>query len=187
MCLIIAGNLNKIAEVDLMTAWRNNPDGAGLLVLSKDPILRKAKTLEILLKTLDSLLPKTGKCEAVLHFRFATHGDKSTNNIHPFAMGKDTLLFHNGMVNLGDNKTSDTRELASILGRVKSLDDRIRLLECLSLGSRFLIANTKERSTMLVGHWHQHRDLWHSNEQLLPKRVSILNNQSWIHNWALPD
>jgi predicted glutamine amidotransferase len=187
MCLIVTGSLNDISKIDIATAWRNNPDGAGLLVLAKDPILRKAKTLEALLKTVDALLPKMGRCEAVLHLRFATHGDKSIKNIHPFGMGKDTFLFHNGMVNLGDNKDSDTKELASILSRVKSLDDRIRLLEALSIGSRYLIANTADRSTMLIGHWHQHKDLWYSNEQLVPKRVPIFNNQAWIHNWSLPD
>jgi predicted glutamine amidotransferase len=187
MCLIVTGTLTEIAKIDIATAWRNNPDGAGLLVLAKEPVLRKVKTLDALLKTIAKLSSPMGRCEAVLHFRFATHGDKSIKNIHPFAMGKNMLLFHNGMVNLGDNKDSDTKELASILSRVKSFDDRIRLLEALSIGSRYLVANTKDGTTTLVGQWHERGDLWYSNEQLLPKRMSILDNRAWVHNWSLPD
>lgn len=51
----------------------------------------------------------------VIHLRYATKGNKSYSNIHPFDTPSG-VMFHNGtMFGLGDTHTSDSQELAEIL------------------------------------------------------------------------
>lgn len=190
MCLIIEGKLKDIAAQPLERVWKSNPHGAGLLVFTtKGYRLTRHATLEGLRKEL-SLSKGDNERLAVLHFRFATHGSFGAENIHPFTIDKagSLLLFHNGMLcGLGNDKDSDTADLAKILTRVPNKVDKYRLLEALAGSSRFLVADLKARETVKIGDWHEHGRLWHSNTQLVPMRPRLIEKQAWIHGWALPD
>lgn len=190
MCLIIEGKLKDIAAQPLERVWKNNPHGAGLLVFTaKKYKLTRHVTLESLRKELTQSKADNERL-AVLHFRYATHGSFGAENIHPFAIDRigSLLLFHNGMLcGLGNDKDSDTADLANILTRVPNKIDKYRLLEALASSSRFLVADFKARETVKIGDWHEHGKLWHSNTQLVPvKRMGFLNERdAWIQNWKL--
>jgi glutamine amidotransferase len=48
-----------------------------------------------------------GHCQAIIHFRWATHGKKDTTNCHPFFVD-DLAVIHNGIVNI-DTKSDETK------------------------------------------------------------------------------
>jgi predicted glutamine amidotransferase len=46
-------------------------------------------------------------CQAVIHFRWATHGSRTIANCHPFLVARDLAVIHNGVVNIKCNVHSD--------------------------------------------------------------------------------
>lgn len=54
---------------------------------------------------------KFGGCQAIIHFRWATHGEHSTSNCHPFEITDQLAMIHNGVISIKcdiDAKRSDT-------------------------------------------------------------------------------
>jgi predicted glutamine amidotransferase len=134
MCIIFHSknkkSLPKLLELEAM--YYNNPDGMGLAI-------RFGKRWEILkglvdasdLKYLHKDLQSAN--EIVGHFRFATHGEISDENCHPFAVSECAViaskcesielgvLFHNGVIQgFGSETLSDTLHFTtSVLARCK--------------------------------------------------------------------
>jgi hypothetical protein len=45
-------------------------------------------------------------CQSIIHFRFATHGETSKDNAHPFMVGKGVAMIHNGVLDIKCNLNS---------------------------------------------------------------------------------
>ena len=115
MCIIIINqNAKNIPEHILHNASQQNPHGLGVVWLDTYEVTKhESKNYSIL----QSDRP------FIAHFRYATVGDISFDNIHPFVCGKneDELLMMNGSVfNVKTSKgQTDTEAIANQLGNIK--------------------------------------------------------------------
>jgi gamma-glutamylaminecyclotransferase len=105
----------------------------------------------------------------IAHFRYATIGEVSKANCHPFDINKDNILFQNGTVyGLGNKKKTDTQHLAEILSDVPPN----RWREVLEMNdSRFVTANLKTKKYTLYNKsdWTKVNDIWYSKTNVLDK------------------
>ena len=46
-------------------------------------------------------------CQAVIHFRWATHGSRTVANCHPFLVARDLAVIHNGIISIKCSVHSD--------------------------------------------------------------------------------
>lgn len=129
-----------------------------------------------------------------IHFRWATHGEISLENCHPFSAPRsDALVMHNGIIELtavpGKSKRSDTslfveRFMGSAPGPERSHHvsyfRRISLL--IGTRSTLLILHSKTGEFTIcnedVGVWIG--DLWYSNSDCLPWNIPMQADQGWL-------
>lgn len=109
MCILIAstdGELPTLAE--LYACEESNPHGIGIAWSDGDSLtIRKAMNLA---DFLPMLVDKPEDAPYVLHFRYATHGTVNLDNCHPFSIGGETAMAHNGILPWRSTEThSDTR------------------------------------------------------------------------------
>ena len=120
MCIAILNQPNSfIPKHQLKNAWDNNNHGAGIAYIDKGVVCSYHEPDSFdsfyeeyeYIRTLSDL-------PIMLHFRIATHG-KGKDMLHPHDVTPGRVsLVHNGIISgLGDNKISDTREYAEMLGK----------------------------------------------------------------------
>lgn len=121
MCLIVYKP--KEANFNLKTlfnGWNMNSDGAGFMVNDGTTFIQKKGffTYFSLLNALEQY--NNNNFSIVVHFRWATHGEKDMDNCHPFAINDGLAMVHNGVlnVNIEDKRYSDTWHFAQICKRV---------------------------------------------------------------------
>lgn len=140
MCVIIIKNRkNKVNKEDLIKASVMNPHGLGIFWTDTGEIQKTESDNFGFLLT---------DRPYIAHFRFATIGDISPENAHPFKIDKSNFLFQNGTNNnlyCSSGKT-DTQLLAEILKDVPE-KNRLDILELTN--SRYVIANTEKKSYLL--------------------------------------
>ena len=161
MCIIIIkDNKKQIKTETLIASSVKNPDGLGVLWLDKWNVTYHDSTDYMILKT---------KRPYIAHFRYATIGEVSKANCHPFDINKDNILFQNGTVyGLGNKKKTDTQHLAEILSDVPTN----RWREVLEMNdSRFVTANLKTKKYTLYNKsdWTKVNDIWYSKTNVLDK------------------
>lgn len=100
MCIAIVKPLGvDIPEINLRNSWIANPDGAGFCYVHKGKVrIEKGfTTLAEFLVAYKKAAEKYKRSNFLIHFRIKTHGDKSPENTHPFAI-KGGALIHNGTI-----------------------------------------------------------------------------------------
>lgn len=152
MCLIIHKPVAGIIPANILdNAETKNADGFGITYLD---------TMETF-KTLDydkARVMAENERPFVLHYRYATVGDVTAENCHPFP-AKDGVLYSNGTVgDLGDKDKSDTAVVADMLHRTpkRYWKNMLSMTEV-----RFCIINAKgvvERH----GEWHERGGIFYS-------------------------
>lgn len=171
MCLILRGRVENLLVLDLEYAELSNRDGFGVhtpngVLYSFDHKGKRGRGIRATLETLgrDTM--------ATIHFRLATHGGVSKANAHPFDIGSNTFLMHNGMLRGAEYDCplklhSDTALLSfSLVG--KPHKERCALLTSLAVSNRFcLLRGSKWRK---FGQWFfdDATCTWHSNRLILP-------------------
>lgn len=171
MCLILRGRVENLLVLDLEYAEFSNRDGFGVHTPT-GPLYsfdRKGKKGRGIRATLETLGRDT---MATVHFRLATHGTVNKDNAHPFDIGSNTFLMHNGILrgieyDCPEKLRSDTAILASSLA-AKPHKDRCALLTTLAVSNRFcLLRGSKWRK---FGQWFfdDASCTWHSNRLILP-------------------
>lgn len=157
MCLIIKNLDGKPIPFSVIrAAVKNNKDGYGRLDLPSGHV-RKTLDMEEALR----MAMEPGK--AVHHFRLGTAGGKTIENVHPFEITSNWLLFHNGTVPSFNGKTkSDSANLARFLGGMnkKHWAEAFELFD----GSRFLAIHRRTGECIQRGdQWTQKDGIWYSN------------------------
>jgi len=174
MCLILRGTVADLLSLDLVHAQRLNSDGWGVHTC-RSVYYSFGRTDDSIVNFLETRRPET---VATIHFRWATHGDVNIMNAHPFHLGEQTYLMHNGVLHgahFQHKKKSDTMRLAEILtdagpiARAYILDE---LTETDYYSNKFCIL--KGKTWQMFGDWHHDKssDTWHSNRSLLGYAVS---------------
>ncbi len=178
MCLLIAKHKQgQIAETALETAWESNPHGAGFAVPDGSGAVHICKflTFEEFIKAYREQDVKNR--QALIHFRFATHGVRTERNVHPFRVRRDVAFAHNGILSAmpGDKKLSDTgvfcRDIikpvsGGLFGSSRSEEAVRALLDAYARAesSKFALLTGDGRfviSNEVAGHWL--KGVWYSN------------------------
>lgn len=116
MCLIIAGKAAKIrdallnTEGMLLSIFKSNPDGIGVMYATKHKDERLLKVVKKLPNSLEqardfiSRMPDDTR-QCAIHFRWTTHGHTDLENCHPYTVLENQVaLMHNGVLSTGNSK-----------------------------------------------------------------------------------
>lgn len=109
-----------------------NKDGAGLSFVDDSGILQVMHSFDYdIVEKMIREFEKENR-EFVVHFRYSTAGNNSKDNLHPFYITDDLVMFHNGTIMefAGDKKKSDTRLFSEFLAEIgiHTMDD-VKLFE----------------------------------------------------------
>ena len=105
----------QIAKEYLKNSFRENHDGAGFAIARNAEV----KCFKGFFKFGDfwkAFKPYQNEA-AVIHFRWATHGEKNGDNCHPFLVcGGNMAVVHNGIIDIKtDGKKSDTATFCELV------------------------------------------------------------------------
>jgi len=181
MCLLIVKPAGKsIPESYLRNAYITNSDGSGIAI-ARDNKLIIEKSAKWGDGEIHKILEQNKDYNAVVHFRWATHGKTNYDNTHPFQLNDDWVAAHNGMIpsvtTIGDE--SDTRaflrqhvipllnvgvrlndkDILTMLGKSMCASNKMAFL---SADGSYGIANEAS------GHWLN--GVWYSNHSYLPSQ-----------------
>lgn len=157
MCLLIVKPKNttikNYANV-VLNAFQGNPDGFGIAWRKSDggtwAMKKGTWDVDTILKMTECL--NTADTESVIHFRFATSGRLDGNTCHPFRMGNNRLLFHNGVfAGLGSNTMSDTQE-AALMMKNETTDNAVKFFEELCGNYSKVVICENDKDIIIVNH-----------------------------------
>jgi hypothetical protein len=179
MCIAILNKNGIISESIIRTCADNNPDGMGMAWIESGTIktFKSMKDIDKIISLYQSIR-LDNESPIMLHFRIGTHGKKDVSNVHPFHIGENIVMCHNGIVDTPILKPdmSDTFHLSLFLSKLKTIENLIDInsieflftetfcgdyskLIFLDNDGRFSIANED------IGHWIG--DTWYSNKTYL--------------------
>lgn len=207
MCIAIYQAPGQRLDDDaIVNGWMNNPDGGGFSHLDDDNNIVTFRSLD-LTEFEDAYWTAWDTYGAsspfIVHMRWGTTGSNTVKNCHPFPIGKggvegmtltgtDTVMIHNGIININVPKLgdySDTRWYAErYLSRLPDgwLDDWA-LSEMVGdfIGSSklvFLTVDEKLNHNVYIinerqGFWNNKdtRDIWYSNSSCKASSVRYYN------------
>ena len=123
----------------------------------------------------------------LIHFRYATHGLKNVDNVHPFKVNTNLVFAHNGIINCvdDDNKLSDTqmynKQVLQKLDNSFLESNAIKLLIEESIGSsKLAFLDSNGHYTIInesSGHWNKHKSIWYSNDGYKKSKVFVRGGQ----------
>jgi len=149
MCIAILNQNHELSLETISNSWYNNPQGGGMLFVNKDTNkLQSFKTFELrqFYKAYLELLDLAKDGTMILHFRIATQGVKSVDNLHPFINDVSGLGFvHNGIISQHCDRSSKKSDTALFNDDVVS-----------KLSSDFVYdEDLQNRMTKYVGKWNK--------------------------------
>lgn len=149
MCIAILNQNHELSLETISNSWHNNPQGGGMLFVNKDTNkLQSFKTFELrqFYKAYLELLDLAKDGTMILHFRIATQGVKSVDNLHPFINDVSGLGFvHNGIISQHCDRSNAKSDTALFNDDVVS-----------KLSSDFVYdEDLQNRMTKYVGKWNK--------------------------------
>lgn len=114
MCQIIIKPKGKLLSIEnLDIAQEKNKDGQGVMWYNEDEKkMYYYKTLDYVAFK-DIIINHVKEHTAVVHLRWASKGEVTAENLHPFKTSHGAMLCHNGtLTSWGNDKVSDTQEFA---------------------------------------------------------------------------
>jgi len=182
MCIIIYKPKDRAIPLErLFYSKDRNPHGFGISWANK----RKVNIYKTM--CFDEFLEKYSKLsrfDCLIHFRYATKGEKTKENCHPFRINKNLIMAHNGTIQDLDgvnNKRSDSRAFAHSYvkpmvkidkGFTYSANGKKWLKGMISMQTNKLVfMNHHGNPTFIngdLGHWSM--GCWYSNETYKPRQ-----------------
>lgn len=193
MCLAIYKPRGvRIPENALEEGFRANPHGAGFAYVTSGRI-EVVKGLMTFNDFLSAWQLAEGR-QAIVHFRWATHGSRGEDMTHPFWVSRETAMIHNGMLEIpcsGDN--SDTAQYVhDVLSPMARRDQRFfarpwvkKMAEDAIRGSKMVfLRRTGEWCIWNEGAGHWKDGAWFSNHGYV-RTASAIGFRNW--KWADDD
>lgn len=172
MCVIMIKDNDKQPDINLLqNASLLNPDGLGIVWLDTNNITYHDSDDFDILYT---------ERPYIAHFRYATVGEISIENCHPFPIGNTgEYLMQNGTIkNLGDKSMTDTEHLASMLAEMPRYlwRDVLEMTEC-----RFVITDMHGYDVYNEHLWHEYDGIWLSKDNVIPD--FSYDSYGWTDGW----
>ena len=100
MCIIAVkkAGVPWLSYDEMKQCFINNPDGAGIAWVSEKGLHVKKGYFSFKKLWLD--ISKLEKYPVLLHCRLATHGSITSDNCHPFLLGNNVAIAHNGIIDM---------------------------------------------------------------------------------------
>lgn len=186
MCLIIAkygDNKTPVPKHYILNAASNNPHGFG--IVGMNPKVPDAPMVVNRTMDMEEAEGYIRQYEAlgfdfIAHMRFATAGEKNLANCHPFEIGQDAYLAHNGMINIAqpDKKFSDTWHWAEYMKGLVQAREKVtrsvvrswfyQLNRDMTRASRFAILGKGMRLLIInPKSWQKTDGIWYSNARTI--------------------
>jgi len=178
MCIAILNQKHELSLETITNSWYNNPQGGGLLFVNKKTgKLQSFKTFELkqFYKAYLEFLDVAKDDKMILHFRIATQGVKSLDNLHPFINEVSGLGFvHNGIISQHcdrNNSKSDTALFNDVVVTkldsdfVNDKDLQTRMEKYVGRWNKLIFMNDDADTTIInevQGEWVN--DQWFSND-----------------------
>lgn len=176
MCIAIVKPKNtNISDEYLINCFENNPDGAGIAytVDKKLYIVKGIFDVNVFIKAVREA-EKIADNTILIHCRIGTSGLKDKNNCHPFVVNDNTVMIHNGILDIDvpkDSKISDTQIFVNEI--LKNMDNKFihnkgnkRLLEyAIGKNNKFAFLDNKGQFVIIneeQGSWED--GIWYSND-----------------------
>jgi len=183
MCLIYHRDTTNDTPIDfdsLESAMESNPDGTGLAWHTEEDGWSNWTSTEAEWEEVQGYLEwmDENATRIVLHFRYATHGGCGEHNCHPFEVGEQALLFHNGMLDgvYEEDDMSDTAQLAQHMSvavesgaSLKSVFNLAKLL----VDSNRLLMTLPSGKVLASGKWTKRKDGAYSNTYCLTPKPAF--------------
>ena len=187
MCVICAipGGEKLPADGVMKHCWEQNPHNGGFMYVNNKNrlVVRKFDDVDKFITALRYDHELHGETSPfVFHLRYATHGDVTLDNTHPFKISKQVAFVHNGTIKRhtkdATKAVSDTRvfknEILMNLPTEWLFNPTVgTLLDEYIGGSKLVIMDNKRRIHIVnekAGEWVD--GLWYSNKYYKEKRVA---------------
>lgn len=193
MCIAIA----KPAKVDipderLEICFFNNPDGAGFAYYDDYGKLQIRKGYFKFSKFKKAYRKVCDNRKMLIHFRIKTVGEKNISNCHPFHVGANSAMVHNGTISsiIPMTGMSDSGTLASWITELnKSHPGFIHdakshmLIEALAKPSRICFMLPMRFVILNKNAWKDDGGAWYSNESFKRNKPVAVSGGNGIIPW----
>lgn len=202
MCIAIVKTKDAvITDEELKNCFENNPDGAGL-AYSKDNTLYYIKGIFDEKVFIQAVREAENECDGamLIHCRIGTSGLKDKENCHPHVVNNQTVMIHNGILDIDvpkNSNVSDTvifvRDLLAPLKADFMKDEAIlNLIEhAIGTGNKFCFLNNKGEYAIVnesAGEWRD--GVWFSNRSYETKKITYTYDYKpysyFGHTWGYP-
>lgn len=181
MCLALSKPAGiALAKAAMQHAYTANPDGCGFAVRIGNHVLieKGLWSFQGFWKRFEPY-----QCHAaIVHFRWASMGDVTRDNCHPFTLVGGGALIHNGhMSGYGSKTQSDTAHwvetvlnpLLSAYPDALSQPSMRRVLEDSIHGSKMVLLTPQGTVILGEAHGHVQGGIWYSNASYLPPKLDM--------------
>ena len=197
MCIAIAKPKDCIIPTSYLEAcFKANPDGSGFAYADNNQLVIE-KGFMSFSDFQQAYKPHKDKA-AMLHFRITTHGDTNEDNTHPFEVGRNLAMIHNGIIGnvsrTDDMTRSDTYHFnTKVLAPLYKRDSRFIFKDPYAdlvkhyIGySKLVFLNNKGHFKIIndqAGVWDE--GVWYSNTSYKPRSFVTQSKKSQTPS-ALP-
>lgn len=175
MCIAILNKVGTLPKEYIQNSWDNNYHGAGFAYSDGNKIIvyKTDTNADVFYKKYKKARKSHPDVPFLLHFRISTHGTITTDNLHPFLIGDNVALIHNGMIDLDGHSKNDNRSdtrffceeiLAKLPYGWQHSVGIHTMIEQLGGWSKFVLLDVDHNSYIIgedAGHWYDGN--WYSN------------------------